>query len=273
MRLAIYAAGAALLLSSPVEAQSSAQTVQVFAAGSLRGVVGDLSKQAGPALGVAVKGEFGGSGSMRERIEKGEAPDLFLSADMGSPQKLAAAGRTVLPVIPFAKNRECVVSKKALGVTPANLAEKLLDPKVRLKTSQPVADPSGDYTWAIFDKIDAMRPGAGKTLKAKGEASFNLTAQPAQGQTAQSQSALAALFAQDKVDMTIVYCSAAVDKELPALLSSFPIPAALDPHPVYGVAVLNNRPESLRLALYLLSEQGQAIVARNGLVPLLDGAR
>jgi ABC-type molybdate transport system substrate-binding protein len=264
MRLAILAAATALSLAAPVQAQ----TVQVFAAGSLRGVVGDLASQAGPALGVEVKGEFGGSGSMRERIEKGEKPDLLMSADMGSPQKLAAAGRTTLPVIAFARNRECVVSRKALGVTPANLADKLLDPKVRLKTSQPVADPSGDYTWAIFDKIDAMRPGAGKTLKAKAEANMALTAQPAQGQTAQ-----AALFAQDKVDMTIVYCSAAVDKELPALLSSFPIPAALDPHPVYGVAVLNNRPETLRLALYLLSEPGQAILAKNGLVPLVGSAR
>lgn len=273
MRSAILAT-VALALAGPVQAE----TVQVFAAGSLRGVVGDLAKQAGPALGVEVKGEFGGSGSMRERIEKGEKPDLFLSADMGSPQKLAASGRTVLPVIPFAKNRECVVSRKALGVTPANLADKLLDPKVRIKTSQPVADPSGDYTWAIFDKIDAMRPGAGKTLKAKAEANFTLTAQPAEGQTAQNQSAqnqsaMAALFAQDKVDLTIVYCSAAVDRELPSLLASFPVPAALDPHPVYGVAVLDNRPEALRLALYLLSEPGQAIVAKNGLVPLLDGAR
>jgi ABC-type molybdate transport system substrate-binding protein len=131
-----------------------------------------------------------------------------------------------------------------------------------------VADPSGDYTWAIFDKIDAGRPGAGKTLKAKGEASWTLTAEPAKP----GQSALAALFANDKIDMTIVYCSAGVDKEVPGL-SSFPIPAALDPHPVYGVAVLNNRPETLRLALYLLSEPGQAIVAKNGLIPLVDGAR
>ena len=263
MRLATFTA-AALLLAGPVHAQ----TVQVFAAGSLRGVVGDLGKQAGPALGVEVRGEFGGSGQMRERIEKGEKPGLLMSADMGSPQKLAAAGRTVLPVIAFAKNRECVVSKKALGVTPANLADELLDPKVRLKTSQPVADPSGDYTWAIFDKIEALRPGAGRTLKAKAEANMTLTAEPAPGQTAQ-----AALFAQNKVDLTIVYCSAAVDRELPDLLASFPVPAALDPHPVYGVAVLSNRPEALRLALYLLSEQGQAIIARNGLVPLVDGAR
>jgi molybdate transport system substrate-binding protein len=266
-RLATLAAAAALLAAPATQAQTPA-TVQVFAAGSLRGVVGDLAKQAGPALGIEVKGEFGGSGLMRERVEKGEKPDLLMSADMGSPQKLQAQGRTVVPVIAFAKNRECLVSKTALGVTPANLADKLVGPKVRIKTSQPVADPSGDYTWAIFDKIDAMHPGAGKTLKAKGEASWTLTAQP----TAPGQSALAALFANDKIDATIVYCSAAIDKEVPGL-ASFPIPPALDPHPQYGVAVLSNRPEALRLALYLLSEPGQAIVARNGLVPLTGDSR
>ncbi len=267
-RLATLAATAALLATAAAHAQAQTPTVQVFAAGSLRGVVGDLGKEAGAALGVEVKGEFGGSGLMRERIEKGEKPDLLMSADMGSPQKLQAQGKTVLPVIAFAKNRECVVAKKALGVTPANLADKLLDPKVRIKTSQPIADPSGDYTWAIFDKIDAMRPGAGKTLKAKGEASWPLAAQPAQGQTAQ-----AALFAQDKIDLVIIYCSAAVEKELPDILASFPVPAALDPHPQYGVAVLSDRPEVLRTALYLLSEKGQAIVAKNGLIPLTgDGS-
>jgi molybdate transport system substrate-binding protein len=260
MRLTTFAATAAVILAG----QAHAQPVSVFSSGSARGVVNGVAKQAG----VEIKAEFGGGGLLRERIEKGEKPDLFVSADMGQPEKLAAAGRTVVPVIAFARNRECVVSKKALGVTPANLADKLLDPKVRIKTSQPVADPSGDYTWAIFDKIDATRPGAGKTLKAKAEANFALTAQPAPGQNAQ-----AALFAQDKIDLTITYCSGALEEQLPALLTSFPVPAALDPHPVYGVAVLDNRPEALRLALYLLSEQGQAIVAKNGLVPLLDGAR
>jgi molybdate transport system substrate-binding protein len=274
MKRLVTVAAAAVLAASAAHAQTSGtQTVQVFAAGSLRGVVGDLAKQAGPDLGVEVKGEFGGSGLMRGRIEKGEKADLLMSADMDSPRKLQAQGLTVLPVIAFAKNRECVVSRKALGVTPANLVDKLLDPKVRIKTSQPIADPSGDYTWAIFDKIDALRPGAGKTLKAKGEASWPLTAQPAQGQSTQGQSAQAALFAQDKIDLSIVYCSAAIDKELPDLLASFPVPAALDPHPQYGVAVLSNRPEVLRTALYLLSEKGQAIVARNGLISLTGDGR
>lgn len=260
-RLTMLAAAAALLAAPSAHAQAP---VTVYSSGSARGVVGDAAK----AAGITVKSEFGGGGALRERIEKGEKPDLFVSADMASPEKLEAEGRTVLPAIAFAKNRECVVARKALGVTAANLADKLLDPKVRIKTSQPVADPSGDYTWAIFDKIDAERPGAGKTLKAKAEASFALTATPEPGQSAQ-----AALFAQDKIDLTITYCSGALDRQLPALLTSFPVPPAFDPHPVYGVAVLSNRPEALRLALYLLSEPGQAIVAKNGLIPLTAPAR
>ena len=55
-------------------------------------------------------------------------------------------------------------------------------------------------------------------------------------------------------------------------LTSLLVPPELDPHPVYGVAVLSAKPEVLRLALFLLSEKGQAIIAKQGLVPLTDPA-
>jgi molybdate transport system substrate-binding protein len=263
----IRALAAAFLLAAGA-AGAHAETVEVFSAGSLRGVVGDLGKEAGPALGIEVKGQFGGSGSLRERIEKGEKPDLLLSADMGSPRKLEAQGRTTLPVIAFARNRECIVSRRSLGLTPANLVDKLLSGDVKLKTGTPIADPSGDYGFAILDRIDAARPGAGKVLKAKANSLMDATAPP----SAPGQSAQAALFAAHKIDVAITYCSVGLDRELPDL-TSFPTPAAFDPHPVYGVALLSARPEAQRLLLYLLSEKGQALIARNGLVPLIDPAR
>src|SRR5215831_2910672 len=135
-----------------------ADGVQVLAAGSLRGVVGDLATAA-RAVGIEVRSDFGGSGLLRERIEKGEKADLFLSADLASPRKLQSLGRTVLPVVVFARNRMCVVSRRSAGVTQTNLVDRLLANGVRVKTSTPVADPSGDYAWAIFDRIDAARPG------------------------------------------------------------------------------------------------------------------
>ena len=53
-------------------------------------------------------------------------------------------------------------------------------------------------------------------------------------------------------------------------LTSLEVPPQLDPHPIYGMAVLTAKPEAMRLALYLLSARGQEIIAREGLVPILD---
>jgi molybdate transport system substrate-binding protein len=233
----------------------------------LRGVVGDLAAAAGPALGVEVKASFGGSGLMRERIEKGERPDLLLSADLGSPRKLTLAGLATLSPVAFARNRMCIVSRKDAGITAGNLIDRLLAPALRVKTSTPVADPSGDYAWAIFDRIDQMRPGSGARLKDKANTVMNVVATPA----SPSQSAAAALFAARQIDVSITYCSASagLEQEMP-VLTSLIVPAALDPHPVYGIAVLSNKPAALRLALFLLSEKGQGLVAKNGLLPLTD---
>ncbi len=245
---------------------ASPATVQIFAAGSLRGVVTELAAEAGPALGVELQPSFGGSGSLRERIEKGDSPDLLMSADLGSPRKLEAQGRTVVPTVAFARNRMCIVSRRSAGVTAANLIDRMLADGVRLKTSTPIADPAGDYAWSLFKRIEAVRPGAQGILERKAQSSMNLVAKPA----TPAQSAAAALFAAHAIDLSITYCSGsgALEQELPEL-TSVPVPPELDPHPVYGVAVLSTKPQALRLALFLLSEKGQAIIAKAGLVPLL----
>jgi molybdate transport system substrate-binding protein len=247
--------------------QSELQTIEVFAAGSLRGVVSDLTAEAAAALHADVKATFGGSGTMRERVENGEHPDMLLSADLGSPRKLEQAGRTRIPVVAFARNRMCVISRRETGITASSLIDRLLQPSLRVKTSTPVLDPSGDYAWSIFDRIDRLRPGTGARLKEKAGALMNATATPANP----GQSAAAALFASRQIDVSITYCSASasLEREMPEL-TSLPVPAALDPHPVYGIAVLSDKPAALKLALFLLSEKGQALIAKNGLVPLLD---
>jgi molybdate transport system substrate-binding protein len=268
-KLPALAATLALIASASAANGAQPQTVEIYSAGSLRGVVGDLTTQAASAFGIEVKGIFGGSGSLRERIEKGEKPDLFMSADVGSPRKLQTVGRTVVPVIAFARNRMCVVSRRSAGVSPTNLIDHLLEKAVRVKTSTPIADPSGDYAWAIFDRIEELRPGSGAILKGKAQALMSVKATPA----TPTQSAAAALFASHQIDMSLTYCSGfpALQKEVPEL-ASFPVPPQLDPHPVYGMAVLSDKPGVLRLALFLMSEQGQAIIAKNGLVPMGGGS-
>lgn len=241
------------------------ETVEIFSAGSLRAVVNDLASVAAPALNVEVKATFGGSGLLRERIEKGEQPDLFMSADLASPRKLEGEGRTVVPAVMIARNRMCVLARRTAGLTAANLIDRLLATGVRVKTSTPVADPAGDYAWAIFERIDALRPGAGAVLRDKAQALMSVTAAPA----APGQSPYGALFAAGLIDASITYCSgvANLEKEVEGL-ASLPVPAELDPHPVDGLAILSAKPAAMRLALYLLSEKGQAMVARAGLVPV-----
>ncbi|HTT03402.1 MAG TPA: substrate-binding domain-containing protein [Steroidobacteraceae bacterium] len=258
------------IISMSAAHAARADSVEIFAAGSLRATVGELAQEAHSTFNIDVQASFGGSGLMRERIEKGAKPDLFLSADLGSPRKLEAAGRTVVPVIAFARNRMCIVSRPEAKVTAANLIDRLLAPEIRVKTSTPIVDPAGDYAWAIFDRIEAMRPGAGATLKAKAQALMKVSATPA----TPNQSAMAALFAAHQIDLAITYCSGvpALSKEVPRL-ANLVIPPALDPHPVDGVAVLSARPEVMRLVLLLLSEKGQAIIERAGLVPIASVPR
>jgi len=257
-------AGVIVAISAPLA--QAADTVEIFSAGSLRGVVGDLAKQASAAFNIEIKPTFGGSGSLRERIEKGESPDLFLSADVGSPRKLESEGRTVVPAIAFARNRMCVISRQSAGVTERNLVDRMLAKGARVKTSTPIADPAGDYAWAIFDRVDSIRPGTGATLKERAQGLVGVNATPEPG-----QSAYGALFASKQIDMVITYCSGwpALQKEVPGL-TSLEVPPKLDPHPLYGIAVLSSRPQAMRVALLLLSQKGQALIAQNGLVPVTD---
>lgn len=260
--------GLLLLLAAALTGEAGAapgETIEIYSAGSLRGVVGDLVREAQSRWQVEVKPTFGGSGLLRERIEKGEKPDLFLSADLASPLKLEQQGRTVVPAIAIARNRMCIISRRDLKVTAENLIDRLLAKDVRIRTSTPVADPSGDYAWAIFERIDGLRPGAAAQLKEKAQASMSLPLKPA----AANQNPLAELFNSHQIDLTISYCSGtpALLRDAPDL-ASLEVPAALDPHPIDGMAVLSDTPAVLRLALWLLSEEGQAAVAQEGLVPL-----
>ena len=145
----------AATLAAPSKA--TAEDVDVYAAGSLRTVVTALHDRAA-AMGIDVNATFVGSGSLREKIEKGATPDLLLSADMASPIALAKSRRAVIPPVAFARNRICLVARRSLRLTPGNMVSTLLDKKVRIKTSEPVADPSGDYAMAMFDLMAAQLP-------------------------------------------------------------------------------------------------------------------
>ena len=75
----------------------------------------------------------------------------------------------------------------------------------------------------------------------------------------------------DDPDILVSYCSgqAEVKRDI-ADLVSIRLPPAIDVVATYGLAVLTDNPAAERLALYLLSEKGQTIIAENGLVPVFS---
>ncbi|HWQ08142.1 MAG TPA: substrate-binding domain-containing protein, partial [Holophaga sp.] len=126
------------------------------------GLIGDaFAARAGQPVRLVASG----SGSLRRRIEQGERPDLFASADLGHPQALAAQGLARTPAI-FARNTQCLLARKGLELPPTQVVDRLLDPRVRVGISTPGLDPGGDYAWQLFERIGTLRAGSTERLKA-----------------------------------------------------------------------------------------------------------
>ena len=106
------------------------------------------------------------SGLLREQIERDDRPDLFLSADIGHPRRLAEVNIAKAPVV-FTRNELCLLAHQDLGITTDYLIERLRDPSIRVATPTPVSDPGGDYAWQVFEKVDLFVPGSSEALKKK----------------------------------------------------------------------------------------------------------
>lgn len=133
------------LAAAAAGAGARADELRVLVAGSLREAIGEIGARHSATAGVAVSANFGPSGLLRERIEKGERADVFASADMGNPLKLLAEGRAIR-VAMFTRNALCGIALPKVGLTTAHFLDRLLDPRVKLGTSTPRNDPGGDYT-------------------------------------------------------------------------------------------------------------------------------
>jgi molybdate transport system substrate-binding protein len=252
------------LLACSLPAMAAADTVRLFAAGSLKAAVSEAARAfEAKTAGVKVELEFGPSGLLRERIEKGEAAHVFASADVGHPAKLAAAGRAATKVAVFARNQLCALARDGLEVSPGTLLATLLDPKVRVGTSTPKADPSGDYAFALFAKAEKLKAGARAELEAK---ALQLTGGPTSEKAPPGRNPYAWVMASGKADIFLTYCTNAVlaQKEV-ASLRIVQVPPELSVGADYGLIVLKEAPDTAQaLAQFILGGEGQAILAKHG---------
>ncbi|MGI3899152.1 MAG: substrate-binding domain-containing protein [Janthinobacterium lividum] len=264
-RRSLAAGIAALLALSVSGVQASAAPVRIYAAGSLSEAMMALIAASGETPETFAKPVFGPAGLLGDRLQKGEEADLFASADLAAPVRVAAAHSGAL-VIPFVRNRMCMAAKPAVGLTEANMLDRMLAPELRLATSTPGNDPGGDYAVAVFDRADALRPGAGKILADK---ALHLVGGPNTMVPVAGRSPSATIFLGNNADLFVYYCSSSAGllKEVPDL-TNLPLPETLEVHPVYGMTVLSADPAAARFALFVLSQKGQAVLARFGFEPL-----
>jgi ABC-type molybdate transport system substrate-binding protein len=265
------AIAAALLAILAAGAVSAAEPVRLHAAGSLRQALGEVAAAFEATGGEKVAAAWGASGLLHDRLDGGEKGHVFASANMTHPQKLAAGGKAG-PVVLFARNRLCLLARPGIEPTPATALDLMLDPKLKLGTSTPRADPSGDYAWALFAKADAVRAGSRATLEQK---ALMLTGGPNSPQAPAGRSVYGHMIATGQADLFLTYCTnarVAVDEVAGARSSE--LPPALEVGADYGLTVLTGAPEAAyRLALFILSAPGQETLARHGFAaPTLPAA-
>ena len=251
------------LAGGVVMAQQS--PVPVFAAGSLRGPLTEAAKAfEASAGGLPVALTFGASGLLLDRIKTGADAQVFASANMAHPQALSAAG-SFGPTQVFTRNALCALVRPGLAVDSTNLVATLLRPDVKLGTSTPKADPSGDYAFEMFQRVDnAGAPaGSGAALAAK---ALQLTGGPTSPPPPADRNVYGVLVARGQADVFITYSTNAVvaRREQPQL-QVVDIAPAINVAADYGLAVRKDAsPAAQAFAAYLLSPAGQAILRKAG---------
>jgi len=125
---------ALLALSMPLSV--SADSLNLYAAGSLKAALGDVAVSYEKTYKTKVTTKFGPSGLLRKAIEGGENPDIFASANMAHPEKLASGGWGS-PVVLFARNQLCALAQPDVDVTTDNLFNTLMDAEMMRKAGLP----------------------------------------------------------------------------------------------------------------------------------------
>ena len=148
----------------------------------------------------------------------------------------------------------------------ANLLEYMLDPGVKLGTSTPKSDPSGDYAFEVFRKADAIRPGAQAVLAKK---ALQLTGSAGSETPPAGRTVYGWHVSEGRADIFLTYCTNALvaQKENPGQ-QIVNLPDNLAVGADYGLTVLSSSSSAAKqFANFIMSSEGQAILMKHGFTP------
>lgn len=262
----IFDAATALFLGAiGMTPAAHAETISLYAAGSLRGALTDIAKAYTVNTGNTVVTTFGPSGTLKDEIAAGAKADVFASANMQHPQALHDTGKSG-PVVLFAHNKLCALTNPELKVNTGNLLERMLDGEVRLGTSTPKADPSGDYAFEVFAKAEAIKKGATAMLEKKAKL---LTGGPDSAKPPAGKNVYGWHIAEHHADIFLTYCTNAViaAQQYPGQ-QIIALPDTLAVGADYGLTVINGAGNAAKaFADFVVSPTGEAVLAGYGFAP------
>jgi molybdate transport system substrate-binding protein len=255
-------AALSIIIGSLTVTSAHADTIHLYAAGSLKAALTDVVKAYTAASGNKIEPKYGASGLLKDEIAGGAKADVFASANIQNPQALHDADKSG-PVLLFARNKMCALVRPGLAVDSANLLARMLDANVKLGTSTPKADPSGDYAFEVFKKAEAIRPGARAALEAK---ALLLTGGPGTAEPPAGRTLYGWLLSEGHADIFLTYCTNALvaQKENPGQ-KMVALPDSLGVGADYGLTVLHGTgPAAQGFADYIVSPEGQTILVGHG---------
>lgn len=239
--------------------------VRLFAAGSLKDALTEVSLSFEAAARVTVVGRYGPSGILKDEVLGGAVADVFASANMDHPRTLHDRNRSG-PVVRFARNKLCALAKPQTDVDSAGLLGCMLEASIKLGTSTPKADPSGDYAFDVFRRAEGLMPGAQAALEKK---AIQLTGRTTSATPPPGLNVYGWHVAEGHADIFLTYCTnaRAAQKQNPSQ-RIIALPEALSVEADYGVTVVGERSPAAQLfADFIMSAEGQKILASHGFAP------
>lgn len=236
--------------SAPAQ-QTTTATIRVAAAADLQPVLPYLLKDFEKQSGMHVDVSYGPSGTLTTQILNGAPFDLFLSADMSYPARVAAAGLSAVPT-PYAKGTLVLWARKDSAVQPVSL-DTLRNPALRrLAVANPDHAPYGRAAYAALEQMKLL-----DTLKPKFVIAENV--------------AQAAQFAESgNADAGLISLTAALTPRFSAEGNYIDVPADSYSPIVQGGVVLTKSTGAAgaqRLLQFLLSKPEQDALVIRGLKP------
>ncbi len=194
-----------------------------------------------------------------QRVLAGAAADLLLVGDIDLARRVALPG---LPAQMVASDPLMAAGRAEIGLTDRNLLDRLLDDQIRVVICQPGRHANGDLAMQLFDRADAIQPGAGLRLRAKASPTLATRGKGADWGPRRVMDVL------NTGEADLVLASRSAIRTLSAVATLVAPPPELATHLVCGLAILATHPtrqaQAQHFANTLLTQAGQAILARHG---------